>query len=1381
MDKNTDKDKRNDAANTISGINNVIRIYPRKISTIAEEPSDIVLSNYISKMNSPIHNNQNISKVEGSEISSIKDNLNEATKFTKNNFENITKLNNSRNKNRDSIYKEEDVKSYGSKINLKDKNVEKDSSVLSNEQKLEDIQDNFSFSDIKNDNYDYMEFCINDNEKNKEIKDNTISTTKYNVFTFLPKGLLIQFMRLANVYFLFTAIIQSIPLISPLSSVTAIVPLIFVLGISMIRELIEDLKRQNYDKLNNDEEVIVYRNGQFTKSKSRSLRCGEIVLVYEKKSIPADMVLIDSGMKEGVCYLETSSLDGEKTLKLKVASQKIYGIFSSLISSSKRIERNKKLMNFNMMGLIQVDQPNENLNQIDGKLEYYIKINGQEKQEDFQITSKEFLLKGSILKNTNYIFGIVIYTGMNNKIILNSKKPTTKISLIEKNMNICLIGIFCVLIALCGLCSYYNSVQSKRYKKYLKIFILSKQSDKTNSIISFFTYFLLLNTFIPISLIITLEIIKIIQGVFIEWDIKLYSKLRHSFCKAKTVSINEELGNVNFIFSDKTGTLTMNQLELKFCIIQNKRYQYVPPLHRFKNRKKSVNSYEKTNGSIKFSDDFFYNYIYEKEKLIIDCQENGSNLNSSIFNDDNIQKEIFGINEFWKALSLANQCMITEEKGEIKYIGTSPDDLELLKSASKQGYKLVDITVGKRVLKIGKKEITIDVLNVLGFSSDRKRMSIIIRESNGKIKMYTKGADSEIIKRLSKESKNGPYFKKICDDIEFFSRKGFRTLMVTYKEIKEDDYNKWIKKLHKDELNFNKKNKIEKCYEYIENKLQLIGATIMEDKLQDKVPETIKDLLEAGIKIWVLTGDKMDTSENIGLSCKLINKNNKMFKLCALDDDIERVQDDPNKEISKFFDDFQAYLEKLQEKYEIELLNRSGNDNGKKSKKSANSDSENNSKINWEVFKILKSKGYLEPFSIIVEAPILCGLFKDEELTESFIKIGYNSTSVLCCRVSPFQKSQIVQKIKQFDKNAITLAIGDGGNDVSMIMEAHIGIGIYGEEGMSAAQASDFSIGEFKLLKRLLFVHGRYNLLRISKMILYFFYKNFIFTICQLFYCPLCLSSGQTIIDDWYITCYNLIFTALPVIVASTTDYDIKEEDGIKVKGILSILYKDTRDINRPFIIKNFCINLLKGVLLNIFMVYIIIKTNIISIKGNAGDLWHISLKYYLSIIICATSHLFMLLQNITLLLIIVVFINTFFLLAVFLLLVHYGLIFQFNSKASIFYSFSSLSFYMNIFLFGSFLFLFDYLWKSILTLFTNNLSYKMGKYINNKKQLPKRISKQVDINQEGVLNQKSKNYKKYNINLNNHNDVSKVSLINKISVTNNLSLNNNILNPIYK
>ena len=1289
--------------------NNQIKKYIKK-TTIIEEPS--ILSN----QSDNIEESKNVKELK--KIIPFSDNFNRRGSLKGQNIKIIKNSPKNKKKNDTSVY------SRRSRLSKQDR--------IS---KTQPSNTNLTFtSELKSDytRASNFEFFINDNEKNAEfkLKDNTITTTKYNIITFIPKGLLYQFNRLPNLYFLFTAIIQSIPIISPLNSLTAIIPLIFVLGVSMIRELVEDLGRNKYDTLNNDEEVIVLRNGKFIKSKSKTLKSGEIVLIYENNPIPADLLIIDSGMREGECYIETSSLDGEKTLKLKIANKKIYGLFSKRLDEeniNKRIEKMKNLINFSISGLVQVTVANSNLNQIDGKLNFFIQEGNSLKEDNFPITLKEFLLKGSILKNTNWIIGIIIYTGMNNKIILNSKKPRMKISTVEIRMNNCLIGIFFLLILCCIICCILHYYQYKSHINFYRNFVPLDKELTTNCLINFFTYFLLLNTLIPISLIVTIEIIKIIQGIFIQWDAKLYCKSKHYFCKAKTVSINEELGNINFIFSDKTGTLTMNQLQFKFCIIKDECYESIDLIKPIKKNQRTM---ENTNNRYKlsaarvpkisntFNEGFFHDYIRRKQEKLQECEDNGKTIfdNNLIIHKTELEKDIFYINEFFTALAITNECMVDEKKGEIKYIGTSPDDLELVKTASKQGFKLIHTSFDKKTVLIGTQKVNFEILNVLNFSSERKRMSIIFRDPQGKIKIYIKGADSEINKRLSEKSKNSEIFKKINSDVECFSNLGYRTLMVAYREIREKDFNNWRDKLHVEELNIQKNLKnVEKYYDVIEKNFEILGATVVEDKLQDKVPQTIKEIKSAGIKFWVLTGDKVSTAENIGLSCNLISRQQKIFKLLCLDDE-ERVKYNSNKEIIKFFKDFQKYLKFLAKKYNYvkinSIISKSSEAKRDKNNNSIHDDVSSNLStsiaINYELFEMLKKKNYIEPYSIIIEATILIGLFRDEDQTENFLSICYYADSVLCCRVSPFQKSQIVYKMKRFAPNAITLAIGDGGNDVSMIMEANIGIGIIGEEGMSAANASDFSIGEFKLLKRLLFFHGRTNLNRISKLILYFFYKNIIFTISQFFFSPFSLSSGQTIIDDWYITCYNLIFTAMPLCVTALTDFDLREEDGKEVVENLPLLYKESRDERKVFSALDFVFVVVKGIIISGLMFLYSIHNKALNNKGNISDLWYLSLLYYLSILFIVTNHLFFWTQYIVILLPIVVLITTFLLVVGFLLLVHYGLFFDFKSKATIIPSLQNFSFYLYLFFLIGFNIIFDYVNKIRSFYFDKSLSSEL-------------------------------------------------------------------------
>ena len=1242
------------------------------------------------------------------------------------------------------------------------------------------------------------QFYINNTKKNTKdlkFKSNKIDTKKYNIITFLPKSLLFQFIRPANIYFLIIAIIQCIPLISPLGPMSAVAPLIFVLSVSLIRELIEDLQRAKLDKEQNSEFVEVFRNGKWINSVSGDLKIGEIVSVRKDSTFPADLILVDSCLKGGFCFVETGSLDGEKSLKIRespiftkgkfnldvineeknnnfnneddlnnlnnknIEKKKIndnsinksisnievnsnrknsinnnnfnYNIKNNNSNLNSNIDNNTKKDNSNQKddennnenkeelkidpvvknrlnyffveGFCRCDLPNPSLYSLNGKINF--RLNGIVKE--FGLDSKNLLLKGAKLRNTEWILGIVIYAGHNCKIMKNAKEGIIKYSTVEKLMNKLLYFILIFQIILSIISSllhrkYFKDnknliIQSKKLsdininKKHLKYIDYMQFKLGLDSFFSFFTYLLLLNTLIPISLIITLEIVKIIQGLFIKVDIKGYSFIRQKFIKPNSVSLNEELGMVNYIFTDKTGTLTSNKMLLKFVVIGETCYEFIRDddynVNKELRKKEDIipfDNYEmiNTSNNKNINNGLFDNLPYQN--YIVKSLEN-NNLNIKFDKTEKL------IEEFWKVLSLCHDCTI--QNGE--YIGMSPDNLELVKSASLQGFKFdysenndeLILVIGD--LKGGKKKIY-QKLKKIEFSSDRKRETIIIKDGNF-YKLYCKGADSIIEERLLKSSIPNEILQKNKYYVNFFSSKGYRTLYIAMRILTEKEYENFLLKIEEAELDIEKKEeKLEEIYNSLESNLTLLGTTIVEDKLQEKVPETIEDLRKAGIKIWMLTGDKLNTAYNIALSCNLINKNMKIFIIEGIEIKKNEKYEDINKEErEKVIIDFSKKYQKFKGEY------------------------------------YSMSKNF--EFSILLDEKGMNTINENKEMENIFLKIAKDAISVICCRISPLQKSQIVKMIKNYEKNKITLSIGDGGNDVSMILESHIGIGIYGEEGLRAVQSSDYGIGEFKILRRLLLFHGQVNLNRNSDMIIYFFYKNFVFTIVHFFYGFYNNFSGQTIIDDWFITCFNLVFTSIPLAVRGVLDLDLRDEDGNLIYILESFIYFDNVK-NLKFNIWNFSFELIKGILQSAFNFFVSINicNSAIDNKGYLGCLWFISVNLFSNIILIVTIDLIVFTKYHTFLNFGLIFITTFFLYFLFIVIVQNFTFF--NSYGIMNLAFHSIKMWLSLFLVSGTCFICE---LSILTYkccFIDNVSNLLKKVDNlNTEKIPFEIQNYID------------------------------------------------------
>ena len=958
---------------------------------------------------------------------------------------------------------------------------------------------------------------INNPELNDINEKNKIQTSKYKWFNFLAKILMEQFSRLANAYFLIIAILQSIKELSYSGgSPIMLLPLAFVVSLNGLKDIYEDFKRKKSDKKENNSECFIYNkmSRTFENRKWHEIKLGDIIKVENNQQFPADLLLLSTSDENGISYVETKNLDGEINLKFRQANKSIHElIYQKDIS---------ELSNLHYVCVTK--PPNEFIYKFDATL-YKTEIDGaiaDHKQfELFNNTS--FLLRGCTLRQTEYIIGAAIYVGHHTKSMINSPDLKAKHSSVEIEMNKHLIAIFITQLSISFILSIsYVILYSKNFNNLWKYFFDKEENNVDKEFMALFmkmagTWVVINSNFVPISLLVTMETIKFFQAMFMEWDIDMFDKETSIGCKVQSSTLNEELGQIKYIFSDKTGTLTKNYMKYKMMSIGDNIYgkykkEQIVEKNIIENdiiENNISTSTKKDNDIIEEKKDLINNNDDEEKLIKDDNTKDNNNLkddygdienvefideNNSFSSDIQDENKKNLITEFLLCLSLCHTVLIDnkkkKDKGLLEYQCSSPDEKALVYFARSQKYILKNKSLDNKItLEIFGKEKIFELLNTLEYSSERKRMSVIVKTEDNKYMVYAKGADSMIELLLCDEDKNSPMLNKTREYLKLFSVNGLRTLMIAYKEISEDYYKNWNERYIEVKTNVNHtEDDINKLYDEMETNFKLIGSTAIEDELQDNVDKIINDLMLTGMRIWMLTGDKLDTAKNIAFSCKLFKENMRI---------IEIKEHSTNEELK------------------TELT------------KKLNDNTFDDDHIN---------------VGLLIGGEELEKIFADNELLNLFFEISVNCLSVVCSRVSPKQKGQLVNLIKSTEK-AITLAIGDGANDVGMINEANVGVGIQGKEGSQAARASDYAIKEFSHLKKLLFFHGRESYRKNSWVILYNFYKNVLFVSPMI--CSACITfcSGMTTYDPFVHQLMNTIYTAVPPGWFGVFNYEYTKEE----------------------------------------------------------------------------------------------------------------------------------------------------------------------------------------------------------------------------------------------
>ncbi|QLL34931.1 hypothetical protein HG536_0H03060 [Torulaspora globosa] len=878
---------------------------------------------------------------------------------------------------------------------------------------------------------------------------------------------------------------------------------------------------------------------RFAKDYWKNVKVGDIIRIHNNDEIPADVVLLSTSDADGACYVETKNLDGETNLKVRQSLK-----CSFRIRNSRDITRTKFWL--------ESEGPHANLYSYQGNLKWIDPNNNEMRNEP--VTINNTLLRGCTLRNTKWAMGLVVFTGDDTKIMINSGVTPTKKSRISRDLNFSILINFGLLFVLCFISGVVNGVyyREKNVSRDYFEFGTPAGNPATNGFVSFWVALILYQSLVPISLYISVEIIKTAQAAFIYGDVLLYNAKLDYPCTPKSWNISDDLGQIEYIFSDKTGTLTQNVMEFKKATINGVSYGRVYTEALAGLRKRQGVDVEAEGQR-------------EREEIARDrdvvINELKAMANNSQFNPDDLTfvskefvRDLQGQNgklqqncceHFMLALALCHSVLVEPHKSDpnrLELKAQSPDEAALVGTARDMGYSFVAKTHKGLIIEIQGVQKEFEILNILEFNSSRKRMSCIVKipamsaEEKPKALLICKGADSVIYSRLkrSSDANDESLLEKTALHLEEYATEGLRTLCIAQRELSWAEYSEWNERYDIAAAALSdREQQLDEVADSIERELVLLGGTAIEDRLQDGVPDSIALLGEAGIKLWVLTGDKVETAINIGFSCNLLNNEMELLVIKHSGNDVEEFGDDPF-----------SVVQNLILKYLRERFGMSGSEE--------------------ELAEARKEHGFPKGnFAVIIDGDALKLALSSDEIKRQFLLLCKNCKAVLCCRVSPAQKAAVVNLVKK-SLDVMTLAIGDGSNDVAMIQSADVGVGIAGEEGRQAVMCSDYAIGQFRYLARLVLVHGRWSYKRLAEMIPQFFYKNVIFALALFWYGIYNNSDGSYLFEYTYLMFYNLAFTSLPVIFLGIMDQDVNDTISLIVPqlyrvGILRTEWNQTK------------------------------------------------------------------------------------------------------------------------------------------------------------------------------------------------------------------------------
>ncbi|XP_059974535.1 probable phospholipid-transporting ATPase IIB isoform X3 [Mesoplodon densirostris] len=868
---------------------------------------------------------------------------------------------------------------------------------------------------------------------------NSIKNQKYNVFTFIPGVLYEQFKFFLNLYFLVVSCSQFVPALKIGYLYTYWAPLGFVLAVTIMREAIDEFRRFQRDKEVNSQLYSKLTIRGKVQVKSSDIQVGDLIIVEKNQRIPSDMVFLRTSEKAGSCFIRTDQLDGETDWKLKVA-----------VSCTQRLPALGDLFSIN--AYVYAQKPQLDIHSFEGTF-----TRDDSDPPIHESLSIENTLWASTVVASGTIIGVVIYTGKETRSVMNTSHPKNKVGLLDLELNQLTKALFLALVALSVVMVTLQGFSGPWYR-------------------SLFRFLLLFSYIIPISLRVNLDMGKAAYGWMIMKDENIPGTV------VRTSTIPEELGRLVYLLTDKTGTLTRNEMVFKRLHLGTVSYG-TDTMDEIQNQ--LMNSYSQTQSQASGNNAS----STPPRKAQSSAPKVRKSVSSRVHEAVKAVALCHNVTPVYEARGTAGETEFAEADQDFSdnnrtYQASSPDEVALVQWTESVGLTLVNRDLTSMQLRTPSGQIlTYCILQTFPFTSESKRMGVIVRdESTAEITFYMKGADVA----MSSVVQYNDWLEEECGNM---AREGLRTLVVAKRALTEEQYQDFENRYNQAKLSIHDRTlKVAAVVESLEREMELLCLTGVEDQLQADVRPTLEMLRNAGIKIWMLTGDKLETATCIAKSSHLVS----------------RMQDTHI---------FRPVTNRGEAHLELNAFRRKHD------------------------CALVISGDSLE----------VCLKYYEHE----FVELACQCPAVVCCRCAPTQKAHIVKLLQQHTGKR-TCAIGDGGNDVSMIQAADCGIGIEGKEGRQASLAADFSVPQFKHIGRLLMVHGRSSYKRSAALSQFVMHRGLIISTMQAVFSSVFYFASVPLYQGFLMVGYATVYTMFPVF-SLVLDQDVKPEMAM----LYPELYKD--------------------------------------------------------------------------------------------------------------------------------------------------------------------------------------------------------------------------------